>query len=397
MRPALAAALLAAALTTVRGADPPPPPFSASIGPSTDPRLASVGYGEAGVEEWRGAVDPISWAPRAFALRGFLSPQECDHLIAKATPLMEASTVVDNDSGQSMPSTVRTSTGCFFTLQEDAVIAAIERRIALVTGLPEEGGEGLQVLRYAPDGAGSGQKYDPHHDFFHDDYNTKPENGGQRIGMREGGGGGGTVFFFVAATNPITPPPSPPATVLMYLSTPEEGGETVFPRGEPKAVGAQYSECAQEGMAVKPTRGDALVFYSLTPDGKRDWNSLHGSCPVTAGGSQERGNWKGGGSGRCRPRTGPTTTPLFSFPRRQMVGHQVDPRHPVLPPRRNAPSRPGRVRRRERALRRVGRRRGVRQEQGLHARLVPGGVRHVPTAGAAGGVRWGGEGGGFGL
>ena len=178
-----------------RPTDPPPPPFSASIGPSTDPRLASVGYGEAGVEEWRGAVDPISWAPRAFALRGFLSPQECDHLIAKATPLMEASTVVDNDSGQSMPSTVRTSTGCFFTLQEDAVIAAIERRIALVTGLPEEGGEGLQVLRYAPDGAGSGQKYDPHHDFFHDDYNTKPENGGQRIGMREGGVGGGRCFF----------------------------------------------------------------------------------------------------------------------------------------------------------------------------------------------------------
>ena len=53
------------------------------------------------------------------------------------------------------------------------------------------------------------------------------------------------------------------ATVLMYLSTPEKGGETVFPKGLPRATGPAYSECAQEGMAVKPSKGDALLFYSL--------------------------------------------------------------------------------------------------------------------------------------
>jgi hypothetical protein len=37
-----------------------------------------------------------------------------------------------------------------------------------------EHGEGLQVLHYEV-----GQKYEPHFDYFHDDYNTK--NGGQRI------------------------------------------------------------------------------------------------------------------------------------------------------------------------------------------------------------------------
>jgi hypothetical protein len=37
-----------------------------------------------------------------------------------------------------------------------------------------EHGEGLQVLHYE-----AGQKYEPHFDYFHDDFNTK--NGGQRI------------------------------------------------------------------------------------------------------------------------------------------------------------------------------------------------------------------------
>lgn len=241
MRPAPALLLLAAA-ALARAADAPPPPGAASIGPSTDPRLASVGYGEAGVEEWRGSVDPISWSPRAFALRGFLTPQECDHLIAKATPLMEASTVVDNESGQSMPSTVRTSTGCFFSLQEDPVIASIERRIALVTGLPEEGGEGLQVLRYAPDGAGSGQKYDPHHDFFHDDYNTKPENGGQRIGGRRGGGGGGAGPGRRACPVPQSDPAllSPPSSHRAHVPDHARGrrGDRVPARGAESDRGA---------------------------------------------------------------------------------------------------------------------------------------------------------------
>lgn len=37
-----------------------------------------------------------------------------------------------------------------------------------------EHGEGLQVLHYEV-----GQKYEPHYDYFLDDFNTK--NGGQRI------------------------------------------------------------------------------------------------------------------------------------------------------------------------------------------------------------------------
>ena len=60
--------------------------------------------------------------------------------------------------------------------QEDAVITEIERRIARVTQLPMLNGEGLQILHYV-----DGQKYEPHHDFFHDSVNQAPELGGQRV------------------------------------------------------------------------------------------------------------------------------------------------------------------------------------------------------------------------
>lgn len=41
---------------------------------------------------------------------------------------------------------------------------------------PADNGEGLQILRYV-----DGQHYEPHSDAFHDQYNQRIENGGQRI------------------------------------------------------------------------------------------------------------------------------------------------------------------------------------------------------------------------
>ena len=234
---------------------------------------------------WAGHKAVVSWSPRAFKLTGFLSDDECDYLIHTAAPSMAVSTVVDTDTGESMPSSVRTSTGMFMERAADPVVASLERRIALATDLPAVNGEGMQVLRYAPDGAGGGQRYEAHHDFFNDAVNVKPENGGQRIGgWRVGGACGRTRR---PRADPTTPPcaPSPPvpATVLMYLTTPAAGGETVFPHAADKVQGPGWSDCAREGMSFKPARGDALVFYSLHPDGERDWRSLHGSCPVTSG------------------------------------------------------------------------------------------------------------------
>lgn len=76
------------------------------------------------------------------------------------------------------------------------------------------------------------------------------------------------------------------ATVLMYLATPESGGETVFPNVDPppeQTIQAGFSECSMKGLAVRPVKGDAVLFWSLRTDGTLDKGSLHGSCPVTAG------------------------------------------------------------------------------------------------------------------
>ncbi|XP_021771114.1 probable prolyl 4-hydroxylase 7 [Chenopodium quinoa] len=203
-------------------------------------------------------VTQLSWHPRAFLYKGFLTHEECDHLIQLAKDKLEKSMVADNESGKSIPSEVRTSSGMFLQKGQDDVVTRIEARIAAWTFLPPENGEAMQVLRYE-----LGQKYEPHFDYFHDKVNQ--QLGGHRI-----------------------------ATVLMYLSYVEKGGETVFPNAEGKLnqpKNESWSDCAKGGYAVKPSKGDALMFFSLHPDATTDPMSLHGSCPVIEGEKWSATKW----------------------------------------------------------------------------------------------------------
>jgi prolyl 4-hydroxylase len=69
------------------------------------------------------------------------------------------------------------------------------------------------------------------------------------------------------------------ATVLWYLSDVEGGGETIFPQFGGRPSPRRMDQC-EVGLKVKPKKGKVIMFYSLTPDGRGDQNSLHGSCPV---------------------------------------------------------------------------------------------------------------------
>jgi prolyl 4-hydroxylase len=192
-------------------------------------------------------------------LRGFLSNAECDHLIALAEAELRPSDVVDSSTGKSVMDEVRTSFGMFLQQAQDDVVAEIETRLAGITLVPFSHGEALQILRYE-----DGQKYEPHNDFFWDLQNSDPAMGGQRV-----------------------------ATVLAYLTTPEEGGETVFPQGraDGSTDGPEWSPCARGNLAVKATRGDALLFYSMTPTGEPDGTSLHASCPTLKGRKYSMTKW----------------------------------------------------------------------------------------------------------
>eukprot|EP00899_Mesostigma_viride_P021189 jgi/Mesvir1/29071/Mv18378-RA.1 len=196
-------------------------------------------------------VEFLGWKPRAWLFHHFLTDEECDEIIKVASSRLVRSTVVDARYKTEMKSTVdniRTSSGTFIGRGENEVVDRVKDRIAQFTFLPVENGEALQVLHY-----GEGQEYKAHQDTFPE---TMLDSSGHRY-----------------------------ATTLMFLNTPEEGGETVFTLAQPgpHQDPATWSKCGMSGLGVKPHKGDLLLFWDLSADGKPDPYSTHYACPVTKG------------------------------------------------------------------------------------------------------------------
>ncbi|XP_077211073.1 putative prolyl 4-hydroxylase 7 isoform X2 [Tasmannia lanceolata] len=187
---------------------------------------------------------------RAFLYKGFLTNEECDHLVSLSNGMLKKSLVLDSDSGKGVASHDRSSSGMFLDMDQDEVVARIEDRISAWTFLPKENGEPLRILHY-----GLREGYEPHYDYYND--KSKLVFGGHRI-----------------------------ASILMYLSNVTRGGETMFPNSELKDIQAKDSSwyrCAMMGYSVKPIKGNALLFFSLHPNATTDESSLHSSCPVVEG------------------------------------------------------------------------------------------------------------------
>ena len=212
-------------------------------------------------------VERLSDSPRAYLFRGFLTPEECDHLVVVGEPHLTRSTVVGGaektTASDGLTDDVRTSFGTFIPKAYDETFLDVERRVATYSGLPYENQEQLQLLRYR-----DGQEYKDHNDGL-----TSPENGGKRV-----------------------------ATVLMFLREPTKGGETSFPMATPRAATRErnriafdkneLSKCAWRdgrGMAVQPRKGDAVLFFSFHRNEetskfeRQDPASTHASCPTSGG------------------------------------------------------------------------------------------------------------------
>lgn len=181
----------------------------------------------------------LSWKTRILLIEDFLSPAESNHIISLASKQMKRS-VVDN---------IRTSSGTFIEQTTDAIMMRIGRRIAELSMLPLEHQEAFQVLHY-----GKTERYGAHMDtLYQSEFITKAA-GLQRA-----------------------------ATMLVYLNSPLEGGETVFPNIEPSVQDAALSPCAREGLSYKPQQGAAILFWGITPAGDVDMGATHGACPVISG------------------------------------------------------------------------------------------------------------------
>ncbi|WP_354685562.1 2OG-Fe(II) oxygenase [Cupriavidus necator] len=176
-------------------------------------------------------------SPRIRLFQQLLTGDECDALVALSRGRLARSPVVNPDTGDENLIDARTSMGAMFQVGEHALISRIEARIAAVTGVPAEHGEGLQILNYKPGG-----EYQPHFDYFNPQRPGEARQlsvGGQRI-----------------------------ATLVIYLNTPAAGGATAFPR---------------VGLEVAPVKGNAVYFSYLLPDGALDDRTLHAGLPVASG------------------------------------------------------------------------------------------------------------------
>jgi len=169
--------------------------------------------------------------PWVVTLDNFLSAEECEKLIELGQSRgyensMETSTLSNGNLEEEKVTGARTSTNAWCddeplessstSCKEDPIMKEVWNRIALVTGIPVENSENLQLLHYTP-----GQFYKAHNDY---------------IAAHTYGPSGPRVLTF-----------------FLYLNDVEEGGGTNFPELAPGAA----------PLTVQPKRGKALIWPSV--------------------------------------------------------------------------------------------------------------------------------------
>jgi len=121
---------------------------------------------------------------------------------------------------------------------DDKIVSSIIQRACTKVGLPFKNAEGLQVVKYDPNGY-----FKPHYDTTHE---TKKQS----------------IDFFSHGGHRL-------ATIIVYLNDDFEGGETHF-------VNLQNH--------IKPNKYGGILFYSLDKNGNKCHpNSLHEGTKVLSG------------------------------------------------------------------------------------------------------------------
>jgi len=167
-----------------------------------------------------------------FIHRGFLSDAECGELIVRIDAGRRPSTIADPNGDAYF----RTSETCDLN-HDDPFVAALDARIAALSGIDPVFGEPIQGQRYAV-----GQEFKAHTDYFEpqgQDFQRYTQVGGQRTW-----------------------------TFMIYLNEPEAGGATRF-----KAI----------GKTVQPETGKLLCWNNRRDDDSVNPSTIHHGMKVRAG------------------------------------------------------------------------------------------------------------------
>ncbi|XVF09896.1 hypothetical protein REPUB_Repub07fG0136500 [Reevesia pubescens] len=194
------------------------------------------------------AIDPsrvmqLLWRPRVFHYSGFLSNEECDHLISLGHGAKEGPLGI-NDNRVNVGTNRQLTSSETLLNTEDTVLAMIEEIISAWTFLPKENGKPLQVRHYGL------EENEQNLDYF-----------GNKSAL--------------ALSKPLM------ATVVLYLSNVTKGGEILFPHTEPKSK--IWSDCAKISSILKPVKGNAILFFTTLLNASPDGSSSHARCPVLEG------------------------------------------------------------------------------------------------------------------
>ncbi|KAM0023830.1 putative procollagen-proline 4-dioxygenase [Helianthus debilis subsp. tardiflorus] len=182
-------------------------------------------------------VTELSWRPRVFLYKGFLSDEECKHLISLGNDMDKSSS---NDSAKFVDLSLKT---------EDEVVARIEERISAWTFLPKGNGKPFHVLHSGTEETKQNPNY---------------------LGNKSMSLPGESVL----------------ATVVIYLSNATQGGQILFPGAESGSLRSKnkiWSDCTKSSQITKPIKGNAILLFNLHPNTSLDPSSSHTRCPITEG------------------------------------------------------------------------------------------------------------------
>ena len=170
----------------------------------------------------------------------FITKDEADYIKENCTSFVKSDVVKDETNDDQYKG--RMSETCWLEHRNDEKLKNIVTKACKITHMPYENCELLQVVKY-----GKGGYYDPHYDTT---YNTDTNNTSQNEFHNRGG--------------------HRVITIIIALCNPDEynGGETYFTK-----IDKNY----------KMNKGDALLFYNVTPNGELNILSEHTGKALDSG------------------------------------------------------------------------------------------------------------------